>query len=267
MKIRKAAESLLQSQSSSLPVFLAPSIARWHSQSYICRQTISRTFTSSPRSDVIRPTITSEPAPKVEPDVEKAPKPEENLGASLDWLTKGSLGGNRTSRFASPTAQAENRASSPYADRNKLDAEKSLNKGSSAHDLLSAINLMRGYNKPGTLDASKMRLPGGNSNQDSLLSEVASNNIYRPPKIALRLTPSTGRQVNIGAGIDVARGFKMLEMSCARNKIKADSRNQMYHERGGLKRKRLRRTRWRRNFMEGFRATIDRVQDLRRQGW
>jgi len=49
--------------------------------------------------------------------------------------------------------------------------------------------------------------------------------------------------------------------------VKADFAYQRYHERGGLKRKRLRRERWRKRFSEGFKATIARVRELTRQGW
>ena len=49
--------------------------------------------------------------------------------------------------------------------------------------------------------------------------------------------------------------------------MRADSTRQRFHERGGLKRKRLRRERWRRRFMEGFKGTVGRVKGLRNQGW
>lgn len=83
----------------------------------------------------------------------------------------------------------------------------------------------------------------------------------------MRLTPKTGRTVNIGAGIDIGRGFRLLEQSCARNKVRSDFTKQRFHERGGLKRKRLRRERWRRRFMDGFKSTIARVKEMKRQGW
>jgi small subunit ribosomal protein MRP21 len=93
----------------------------------------------------------------------------------------------------------------------------------------------------------------------------------RPPKpvrTPLKLNPSTGRTVSIGSsGIDVGRGFRLLEQSCARNLVKKDFYNQRFHERGGLKRKRLRRERWRRRFLEGFKATVGRVKQLKNQGW
>lgn len=88
-----------------------------------------------------------------------------------------------------------------------------------------------------------------------------------PPKPALRLNAKTGRTVSVAGGIDLGRGFRMLEQSCARNKVRSDFTRQRFHERGGLKRKRLRRERWRRRFMEGFKATVSRVKEMKRQGW
>jgi len=83
----------------------------------------------------------------------------------------------------------------------------------------------------------------------------------------LNLNPSLGREVAIGPSLDISRGIRLLEQSCARNKVRADSTRQRFHERGGLKRKRLRRERWRRRFMEGFKGTVGRVKGLRNQGW
>jgi small subunit ribosomal protein MRP21 len=91
--------------------------------------------------------------------------------------------------------------------------------------------------------------------------------ILKPLRVPIKLGPSTGRSVQIGAGIDVGRGFKLLEQSCARNGVKRDANNQRFHERPGLKRKRLRRERWRRKFLEGFKATVGRVKQLKNQGW
>jgi small subunit ribosomal protein MRP21 len=87
------------------------------------------------------------------------------------------------------------------------------------------------------------------------------------PKIPMKLNPSTGRSVMIGTGIDVGRGIRLLEQSCARNRVKADANKQRFHERGGLKRKRLRRERWRKRFLDGFKATVGRVKQLKNQGW
>lgn len=101
------------------------------------------------------------------------------------------------------------------------------------------------------------------------MSETANETmIHKSKRVTLKLSPSTGRSVVIGStGIEIGRGFKLLEQSCARNKIKADAGKQRFHERGGLKRKRLRRERWRRRFLDGFKATVGRVKQLKNQGW
>jgi hypothetical protein len=89
----------------------------------------------------------------------------------------------------------------------------------------------------------------------------------KPVRVPIKLNASTGRSVIIGAGTDVARGIRLMEASCARNRIRRDATNQRFHERAGLKRKRLRRMRWKRKFMEGFKATVGRVKQLKNQGW
>lgn len=97
---------------------------------------------------------------------------------------------------------------------------------------------------------------------------AAATKIPKPVRKPLQLGPSLGRSVTIGStGIDVARGFRLVEQSCARNRVKLDAAMQRFHERGGLKRKRLRRERWRRKFMDGFKATVARVKQLKNQGW
>lgn len=91
--------------------------------------------------------------------------------------------------------------------------------------------------------------------------------IPKTKRVPMKLGPSTGRSVSIGATIDIVRGFRLLEQACARNRIRSDANKQRFHERGGLKRKRLRRERWRRRFMDGFKATVARVKQLKNQGW
>lgn len=87
------------------------------------------------------------------------------------------------------------------------------------------------------------------------------------PRVALRLTPKTGRTVSVGAGVDVGRAVRLLEQSVARNKVRAEFTAQRFHERPGLKRKRLRKQRWRKRFMQGFKDTLKRVKEMKKQGW
>lgn len=122
----------------------------------------------------------------------------------------------------------------------------------------------------GKLNIGNMQLP---SRMDFESSELMAslNQSYAPeavtPTIPLRLKPSLGRQKLVRKGDDPARVFVMLEVACAKEKIRADANRQRFHERPGLKRKRLASLRWRKRFMDGFRATIHRVKQLKAQGW
>ena len=154
-----------------------------------------------------------------------------------------------------------------------------MNGGNSASDILEAIkrNQLGANARPSSsrdFDVSLMLDPkyplNDNLNDNrSMMSDYAKGNLLIPqtPRVPMRLKPSTGRSVGIGTGIDVARGLRLLEQSCARNKVRADETQQRFHERGGLKRKRLRRQRWRKKFLEGFKATVGRVRELKNQGW
>ncbi|KAI9828505.1 MAG: hypothetical protein M1826_006042 [Phylliscum demangeonii] len=83
------------------------------------------------------------------------------------------------------------------------------------------------------------------------------------------LRPSLGRSVAIGPnhGIDLARGLVILKSSLAQNQIRISALRQRFHERPGLKRKRLKSERYRARFLKGFRRMVSQVQHMRRQGW
>lgn len=85
----------------------------------------------------------------------------------------------------------------------------------------------------------------------------------------MKLNSSVGRTIKVdpARGIDVARAFTVLETQCNRNNVKRDAQKQRYHERPGLKRKRLKSERWRRRFKETFKRTVTMVQRMKGQGW
>ena len=91
----------------------------------------------------------------------------------------------------------------------------------------------------------------------------------QPLPLPVRLGPTLGRtvKVNPGRNIDVGRAFRQLEILCRKNAVRADFQRQRFHERGGLKRKRVRSERWRRTFMEGFKGMIALVKKMKKQGW
>ncbi|KAL8813853.1 MAG: hypothetical protein Q9223_006883 [Gallowayella weberi] len=85
----------------------------------------------------------------------------------------------------------------------------------------------------------------------------------------IKSRPSLGRTVEVmpERGVDLGRALRSLDLNCAYNNVRADSLNQRFYERPGLKRKRLRSVRWRRNFRKGFKAIVRKVKDMRRKGW
>jgi small subunit ribosomal protein MRP21 len=108
---------------------------------------------------------------------------------------------------------------------------------------------------------------GGNRGADLMKDVTKVTRAPVPEQKPLRLTPSTGRTFDIGPNMDLSRGIRMLEISCAQNKVRYDLNKQRFHERPGLRRKRLARERWRRKFMEGFQGVVGRVKQLKNQGW
>ncbi|PMD13738.1 hypothetical protein NA56DRAFT_651528 [Hyaloscypha hepaticicola] len=304
MELRRAADALGRAQSSPLVSLLNnSSTVRWTSRrqlsykSSVSRQS-ARCISTTPQNKAIRPlpTTSSKPPPAPESSsseesstyrpvpLESSSTPSDKSTPDLSSLAS-SLGWTDPSRLAGPPkhntpAWASSTLSSPREQR--------FNGGSSASDILAALNETRAQkNLPSSsspadflggpssnssqFDASRMLSPASAHPFDTSLSLSQDierqTRILKPVRVPLKLGPSTGRQVHIGPAIDVGRGFKLLEMSCARNKVRREANNQRFHERPGLKRKRLRRERWRKKFMEGFKATVGRVKQLKNQGW
>lgn len=248
----------MRSQTNPLFSLLNPSSAsRWARGTQLCYRTANnrpaqRTLANSARNNALKPEATTSASP--------TSKAGSNAASdSIDELSK--------SLWASPS---RNPSHSPRLD---TETEKRMNKGDSALDILEALAKNVDQSKPKStsgIDTSLMLDPSLPLNDNRGLMDSFSQGhlaIPQTPRVPMRLTPSTGRSVTIGTGIDVARGIRLLEQSCARNRIRADATQQRFHERPGLKRKRLRRQRWRKRFMEGFQATVGRVKQLKNQGW
>lgn len=56
-------------------------------------------------------------------------------------------------------------------------------------------------------------------------------------------------------------------MRLSQNSVRKDAQRQRFHERPGLRRKRLKSERWRKRFKEAFKGTVAKVVALKRQGW
>ncbi|QDS69611.1 hypothetical protein FKW77_008770 [Venturia effusa] len=88
-------------------------------------------------------------------------------------------------------------------------------------------------------------------------------------ELPIHLNARTGRTLEVDPGKPNDLGIKMGQLNSlvARNHIKHDFNKQKFHERGGLKRKKLKSQRWRLRFKNEFRKTVLRVQALRKKGW
>ena len=254
MELRRAAEVLLRWQASPLSSLVSPtSTSRWAAGTQFYRRTANsmpsqRPLTNSARNQAVKPQPTTSAAPSESKDSSASSNPMDELSKSL-WAKP-------SSRSWKPLPKLD------------LEREKRMNGGDSAADLLAAMRDVGG-SKPSGFNTSLMLNPSAANDNRSIMSEMSFGalSIPKKPRIPMRLTPSTGRSVAIGTGIDVARGLRLLEQSCARNKVRSDFTSQRFHERPGLKKKRLRRQRWRKRFMEGFKATVGRVKQLKQQGW
>ena len=107
---------------------------------------------------------------------------------------------------------------------------------------------------------------------DDMYRALQENTTPRPAKRAkrtVRSRPAVGRTIEVlpDRGVDVGRALRNLDMTCAVNRVRQDQLRQRFHERPGMKRKRLKSERWRKMFKQSFRATVYRVMEMRRKGW
>lgn len=112
-------------------------------------------------------------------------------------------------------------------------------------------------------------MPGAEISSTHLDERAIDVSELKRAKRTVRARPSIGRTIEVDAerGRDLGRALRSLEIKCAVNRVRADQQRQRFHERPGLKRKRLKSERWRKLFRESFRATVGRVKEMRRKGW
>ena len=90
-----------------------------------------------------------------------------------------------------------------------------------------------------------------------------------PNLTPLRLSPALGRTIPIspGRGVDLGRALGMLGMRLAKNRVRADMQAQKFHERPGLKRKRLRTDRREKRFLRKYIEMKQKVLYMVRKGY
>jgi len=88
--------------------------------------------------------------------------------------------------------------------------------------------------------------------------------ISAPSKELPRTGPTAGRTVEVTS--DLSSAFTRLRTIIAQNKLRIDQREQRFHVRPSLKRKRLKSLRHRKRFKDAFKRLVGIAMDMKRKG-
>lgn len=229
-------------------------------QNGLIRQRTARTFVTSLHHNAQSALQEAPTAPSPAPPRDTV---SDILDSALDFgkSTPGSSQG-RNPRFKTPSAQPDSLASlGPPATNSMGELADAMEPTSPRRRSRPVSNPQVGFeNIADLLDADRP-----STLSSTYLGPVAP--LEKP--LPFKLGPSVGRSVRVDSekGMDVGRAFRQLDIQCSRNSVRKDFTRQRFHERGGLKRKRLRSERWRRRFREGFRGVVGLVARMRKQGW
>ncbi|KAF2091746.1 hypothetical protein K490DRAFT_61175 [Saccharata proteae CBS 121410] len=219
-----------------------------------------RTLTSSARFEQSEPPRNS----KSSSTQQRSPAPkDDNIEGMLNSIFPYKFGKPGTSRYKSRPAQAENRATTGSGPGSEISADSGT---TSVQDAFTARQAS--INRPRTDMSSAIDTMFQPEGSGSVEDRSYLTTPPRPEELS-RVGPSVGKSVslNTNRGQSFADGLRLLDTLVARNGVRYDLKKQAFHERPGLKRKRLARERWRKRFMTGFKQVVSRVQRLRKQGW
>jgi ribosomal protein S21 len=99
---------------------------------------------------------------------------------------------------------------------------------------------------------------------EPLVATTSADPLKQP---RMRTAPVAGRTVFVDPTLGFPAALKALQRLVSQSKIKRIAREQKFHERPGMRRKRLKMARWRVRFKTGFQATTKRVREMKKQGW
>ena len=272
MELRRLGDPLLRSQASPLLSFLAPSVPQswwsiaalgaagrfqinsprhprsgFHTTAHQCAEIPSNTADLDFLEEPSKTSPTTQTGPSFSQRINSNPVIADLLDKTLESLP--------------------NPAKPKVSDR---PANTSFEITKRAYDNMSSRD--RGARIPGSISGT-MNLPPmpatSNPSQDVVADVNRPSQWARRAKRTIRSRPSIGRtiEVNQEKGGDFGRALRSLEILCNVNRVRQDLMRQRFHERPGLKKKRLKSERWRKLFRDSFRATVGRVQEMRRKGW
>ena len=240
MEIRRIGEGVLRCLDAPLLPFLAPSLkTRTHLSN---RRTGRRPFTvSTSLSD------------------DRSPPPQRSSNDSFTASI------NKNPQITDLLDNVFGYKGSPGPQKSPLSSADLVQK-SYEEDIYRPENESRA-SRQGSISSS-MKMPNDASPASTRsTSHAVSAKLPAPRNTAtIKSRPSLGRTVNVTAA-GVARALQVLAREVRDNNVRADQKRQRFHERAGLKRKRLKSERWRKRFQIAFRATVQKVQEMRRKGW
>ena len=272
MDLRRLGDSMLRYKSSPLLSFLAPAVP----QAWLFGPNVLRVSLNSTKREnaIISPFCTT---------TRRRAGSYSSSGADQDF-PKESSSSPRSNRESAPafSADTDARAAIDSLLNGIIPNPRSGNSDqSSATDIRGAFRESRE-----TIKTRESRRPGGfasmmefpptpgvsrsmNPNAKVIQDLNGLRTLNPRNKRTIRSRPSVGRTVELdpARGLDFGRALRKMNILCATNKVRADLMHQKFHERAGMKRKRLKNERWRKLFRDGFRATVGRVKEMRRKGW
>ena len=260
MKIQCISDALLRSHPSPLLSFLAPSvpIATWTTAA-INRDSLASRLTqcttrirslATQSSPLRAPTTAAAESEDDAPDTPSQDTANDTINDMLDFIPPGI-------RSDQPS-QPDSRLNSSLP-RESRESSADIMRRALERDRRSTSLLAR---RQGEIAARMEGLSYQEQNRNNLPA-------LRPLPPPVRLDAFIGRSQNVDPqkGMDLSRALRSMEIKLAVNRVRADFNYQRFHERPGLKRKRLKSQRWRKRFKEGFKAVVGKVQDMRRRGW
>ncbi|MCJ1268340.1 hypothetical protein MMC22_008228 [Lobaria immixta] len=188
----------------------------------------------------------------------------------------------KTRRFI-PAAPAPSEPESPKAKLDPIDdllsrTLQSTSSSSRRHRVSetapqSSLGAMQdAYAKQGGI-ADGMMMPNvGSPSTTVSASNMVSENIIERQLVpravrTIHSHPSLGRTIEIDSRVDIGVALDKLKKFVQVNKIRRDLQVQRFHERPGVRRKRLQRERWRERFRENFHQAVEKIKAMRRMGW
>lgn len=271
MRVHHVRDALLRPRPSPLLSFLAPSVSStWVSSPP--RQplrNIRLLASKTPPLNASTATAAEEDEPTQQPRPQFAPRapPRKNAVRELMADLKSS---NRSKPRPKPTTTDVPIYSNPRPNGSLP--------GHSSADIVRKANFENRSSR-GYLDREQGKIENSFFPTSEFLGSRTSRDLFGSlkrtiPKIPLppppiRLDAFIGRSevVDPEKGVDLGRAWKKLDLKLTYNNVRGDATSQRFHERPGLKRKRLKSSRWRKRFKQGFQAVVRKVQDMTKRGW